>query len=61
MSRQVVIVFSLKGWQIVAGGRSAAQTTGKQNQESSTLEGCKTGLNGGLNFFQSSLPHHFFY
>ena len=31
---------SLKGCQIVAGGRSVAQTTGKQRAVSCTLEGC---------------------
>jgi len=32
--------FSMKGWQIVAGGRSVAQTTGKECSRIRTPEGC---------------------
>ena len=41
--------FSLKGCQKVAGGRSAAQTTGKKRIVVRTLEGCK-------NSFQARCP-----
>ena len=32
---------SLKGWQIVAGGRSEAQTTGTRPNDFSTPQGCQ--------------------
>jgi hypothetical protein len=35
---------SLEGWQIVAGGRSEAQTTGRREKEISTRDGCQKAV-----------------
>jgi hypothetical protein len=50
--------FSLKGWQKVAGGRSVAQTTGRQEQRSSTLvEGCQKVRTEQPNFWRVLAPN----